>query len=90
MECEEGLKVRLLLVPVEPPPEPNLEAEAEAGEDAEAGPAPLELLLTDQVHGLPGEAQFLERARGSTFVPSHTGDGMLLVSRVKVPLPPPR
>lgn len=81
----EGLAVRFVLRPVEPRAEP--ESGPESGPNAEN--RRLELRLVDRVYGLPTEAHFLGRARGGAFVPSHGGDGMLLVSRTELLVPPP-
>lgn len=58
----------------------------------EPGRAPLEIELTDRVHGLPPEGGFLNDARGRRHVPSHDGDGISLraVHEVELPDPPQR
>ena len=48
------------------------------------GTRPLALLLSEQRHGLPPDGEKLSRARGALGVPSQSGDGVELVSRVQI------
>lgn len=63
-------------------------APAVAGAAAKPDQRDVRIRLVDRVHGLPEEAAFLAEARGTHFVPSHDGDGLMLISELRVEVPP--
>ncbi len=68
--------------------EPGGEGGTIEGDDAGREEAPLQLILVDRVQALPPAGGELLSLRGEDWVPSHDGDGAMLVTRLAVPIPP--